>query len=95
MDITKHKMHSYKTKGEVNNIGRQITIIYGKNLDMVKSLRTHKKIPLTPITIYVLYLNFFSNSNIFVVYMNMKFCNFVLLCIPILFSNAHLLFGYS
>lgn len=26
MDITKHRMHSYKTKGEVNNIGRQITI---------------------------------------------------------------------
>lgn len=44
MDITKHRMHSYKTKGEVNNIGQQITIIYGKNLDIVKSLRTHKYI---------------------------------------------------
>lgn len=43
MDITKHGMHSYKTKEEVENIGRQITIIYGKNLD-IKSLRTHKYI---------------------------------------------------
>lgn len=36
MDITNHKIDSYNTKGTVNNIGRQITIIYGKNMDIIK-----------------------------------------------------------
>lgn len=49
---------------------------------------------LTPITVYVLYLNLFSNSHILVIYMNMTFCNFVLLCKPMLFSNTQLLFGF-
>ena len=44
MDITKHRMHSYKIEEKVNNIDRQITIIYGKNMDIIKSLHTYKYI---------------------------------------------------
>lgn len=36
MDITNYRMHSYKIKGKGNNTGRQITIINGKNMDIIK-----------------------------------------------------------